>query len=138
MSEFRVVIAGGGIAAVEGLLRLRKLAAASVDITLVAPADELVLRPWAVRQPFASGPPAHYDLRRIAADAGVELLKDSLAWVDLEASAAHTDSGASFEFDALLIAIGARQVDAFEHVSTFRDAKADERFRASSRTSRAA
>jgi sulfide:quinone oxidoreductase len=128
MSDFRVVIAGGGIAAVEGLLRLRKLAAASVDITLVAPADELVLRPWAVRQPFASGPPAHYDLRRIAADAGGELLKDSLAWVDLEASAAHTDSGASLEFDALLIAIGARQVDAFEHVSTFRDAKADETF----------
>jgi NADH dehydrogenase FAD-containing subunit len=56
MSDFRVVVCGGGIAAVEGLLRLRRLLGGSVDIEVVAPNDELVMRPLAVRQPFALGP----------------------------------------------------------------------------------
>ena len=55
MSDFRVVVCGGGIAAVEGLLRLRRLLGSSVDIDVVAPNDELVMRPLAVRQPFAFG-----------------------------------------------------------------------------------
>ena len=62
MSDFRVVICGGGIAAVEGLLRLRRLAGDSVDIELIAPNEELVYRPMAVRQPFAAGPPRRYPL----------------------------------------------------------------------------
>jgi hypothetical protein len=67
MSAFRVVVAGGGIAAVEGLLRLRRLLGSSVDIDFVAPNDELVMRPLAVRQPFAFGPPSRYELGRIPA-----------------------------------------------------------------------
>ena len=128
MSDLRVVIAGGGVAAVEGLLRLRKLAGDSVGITLVAPGEELVLRPWAVRQPFAYGPPAHYRLKRIAADADAELVQDSLGWVDTDARVAHLGSGASLEFDALLVAVGARQIEPYDHVRTFRDAEADETF----------
>ena len=57
MADFRVVICGGGIAAVEGLLRLRRLAGDSLEIELVAPDEELVYRPLAVRQPFAFGRP---------------------------------------------------------------------------------
>lgn len=60
MSDFRVVICGGGIAVVEGLLRLRRLAGDGVHIDLVAPNEELVHRPMAVRQPFAFGPPSHH------------------------------------------------------------------------------
>jgi hypothetical protein len=59
MSDFRVVIAGGGIAAVEGLLRLRRLGD-SLDLCLLAPDDDLVYRPAAVRQPFAFGPPVRH------------------------------------------------------------------------------
>jgi NADH dehydrogenase FAD-containing subunit len=36
MADFRVVICGGGIAAVEGLLRLRALARDAVDVELIA------------------------------------------------------------------------------------------------------
>ena len=128
MSDFSVVIAGGGIAAIEGLLRLRKLAADSVKVILLAPEEELVLRPWAVRQPFAFGPPARYSLKRIAADAGAELLQDGLAWVDPDARVAHTQTGAALDFDALMIAVGARQVAPFDHVVTFHDADADATF----------
>ena len=117
MSEFRVVVCGGGIAAVEGLLRLRRLLGSSVDIDVVAPNDELVMRPLAVRQPFAFGPPSRYELGRILADNDANWLKDTLAWVDREAQVVHTDGGESLRYDALLIAVGGRQIEAFEHVT---------------------
>lgn len=125
MSDFRVVVCGGGIAAVEGLLRLRRLAGDSVDIQLVAPNDALAYRPMAVRQPFAFGPPRRYPLRVIARDTGAAWAQDSLAWVDPSARSVHTDSGRSVQYDALLVAVGARQVEPYEHVATFRDADAD-------------
>jgi sulfide:quinone oxidoreductase len=124
MSDFRVVICGGGIAAVEGLLRLRRLAGDSVDIELIAPNDELVYRPMAVREPFAFGPPRRYPLRRIAQDCEADWTQDSLAWVDPDAQVVHTGQGKHVEYDALLIAVGARQVEVYEHVATFRDAEA--------------
>jgi NADH dehydrogenase FAD-containing subunit len=113
----------GGIAALEGLLRLRRLLGSSVDIDVVAPNDELVMRPLAVRQPFAFGPPSRYELGRILADSGANWLKDTLAWVDREAQVVHTGDGETLRYDALLIAVGGRQIDAFEHVRTFRDAE---------------
>ena len=128
MSEFRVVVCGGGIAALEGLLRLRRLLGSSVDIDVVAPNDELVMRPLAVRQPFAFGPPSRYELGRILADSGANWLKDTLAWVDREAQVVHTGDGETLRYDALLIAVGGRQIEAFEHVTTFRDAEADETY----------
>ena len=128
MSDFKVVVCGGGIAAVEGLLRLRKLAGDSVDIQLVAPNEELVQRPLAVAQPFASGPPNRYPLKRIASDVGAEWIKDTLGWVDAEGRIVHTGDGTELPFDALLVAVGARPVEPFEHVRTFSDAQADETF----------
>jgi sulfide:quinone oxidoreductase len=125
MTDFRVVICGGGIAAGEGLLRLRRLAGDSVDIELIAPNDELVYRPMAVREPFAFGPARRYPLRRIAQDCEANWTQDSLAWVDPDAQVVHTGAGKRVEYDALLIAVGARQVEAYEHVATFRDAEAD-------------
>ena len=43
-----------------------------MDIELIAPNEELVYRPMAVREPFAFGPPRRYPLRRIAHDAGAD------------------------------------------------------------------
>ena len=60
------MICGGGIAAVEGLLRLRTLTGEALEITLVAPNDELRYRPLAVDEPFALRGVRRYPLRRIA------------------------------------------------------------------------
>ena len=125
MTNFRVVICGGGIAAVEGLLRLRRLMGDAVDIELVAPDDELVYRPMAVREPFAWGGARRYPLRRIARDTHAEWTQEALEWVDPDAQVVHTNEGRRVEYDALLVAVGARQVDAYKHVATFRDAEAD-------------
>jgi sulfide:quinone oxidoreductase len=125
MNGFRAVICGGGIAAVEGLLRLRRLAGDSLEVELIAPDAELVYRPMAVREPFAFGSPRRYPLRRIARDTGAEWTQDTLEWVDRDAQVVHTGTGRRVEYDALLVAVGARQVAPYEHVATFRDAEAD-------------
>jgi sulfide:quinone oxidoreductase len=129
MAGFRVVICGGGIAAVEGLLRLRALAADALEIEVIAPNDDLVMRPLAVREPFSFGTPQRYPLGRIARDAQAELTKDALDRVDPGGRVVHTAEGREANYDALLIAVGARQVAAYEHVATFRDADADAVYR---------
>ena len=100
MTSFRVVICGGGIAAVEGLLRVRKLLGDKASVEVVAPNDELVYRPMAVKEPFAAGPPASYPLARITDDCRAEWRKDSLGWVDPDAQAVHTGAGESVPYDA--------------------------------------
>ena len=126
MDRFRVVICGGGIAAVEGLLRLRTLAGDALDITLLAPNDELRYRPLAVDEPFAKRGVRRYPLRTIARRTGAEWLQDAAEWVDPQAQMVHTDDGEELPYDALLIAVGGRLVMPFDHVTVFDDAHADE------------
>jgi len=127
MSDFRVAICGGGIAAVEGLLHLRRLGGTSVRVDLIAPNEELVYRPMAVREPFGFGPPRRYPMRLIAGDNDAVWIKDALASVEPDARVVRTEKGDSVQFDALLIAIGGRPVETYtpEHVTTFRDAEAE-------------
>jgi sulfide:quinone oxidoreductase len=125
MSDFRVVVCGGGIAAVEGLLRLRRLLGDSVSVELIAPNDQLVYRPMAVAEPFAFGPPRRFPLRRIVGDSQAGWIQDIVTWVDRDAQVVHTGEGQQVAYDALLVAVGARQVEAYKHVGTFRDGEAD-------------
>ena len=49
----RIVIAGGGVAALEACLALRDvLSAADLDITLLSPAERFDYRPLSVLEPF--------------------------------------------------------------------------------------
>ena len=53
MSERRrVLIAGGGVAALEAALTLHELAPALVDVQLVAPEPRFWYRPMSVAEPF--------------------------------------------------------------------------------------
>jgi len=128
MSDFNVVVCGGGVAALEGLLRLRRLLGDEIDIQLIAPNDEFAYRPLSVKEPFAFGSSKSYPLERVVADTGAEWVKDTLAWVDADGRRAHTGERRELAFDALLIAVGARQLEDFEHALTFRDAQARDLF----------
>ena len=123
------VICGGGIAAVEGLLRLRRLVGDAVDVTLLAPNDELRYRPVAVQEPFSRPSARRYPLREVARKAGAEWVQDALEWVDPDGQVAHTAEGASLNYDALLLAVGARTEVPYEHVTVFDDAHADDTYR---------
>lgn len=121
MSRFRVVVGGGGIAAAEGVLRMRRLVGDTVDITIIAPNEELVYRPLAVKEPFAAGGVRRYPLRRLASHTDAELLQDSLERVELDGQVAHTTGGRAFEWDALLVAVGGRPEAPMAHAEVFSD-----------------
>ena len=128
MDRYTVVICGGGIAAVEGLLRLRTLAGDTLQIRLVAPNEELLYRPLAVDEPFALRRARRYPLSRIALGTDAEWLQDAAEAIDLQGQTVHTSGGQSLPYDALLLAVGARTTNSFEHVTVFDDAHADEAY----------
>lgn len=82
MDTCSVVVAGGGVAAIEGLLRLRRLLGDEAKITLLAPNDDFAFRALSVKEPFAQGAAKRHSIRHIASDTGAELVKDTFAWVD--------------------------------------------------------
>ncbi len=73
---FVVVIAGGGVAALEAALALRELGAGRIALKLIASDTEFVYRPMAVIEPFGYPPVQRFPLAAIAGDIGAELLQD--------------------------------------------------------------
>jgi sulfide:quinone oxidoreductase len=104
----KVVIAGGGVAALEALLVLRELADERVDIDLLAPNGEFVYRQMEFAALFADEHVQHFDLQRIATDQGARLVLDRLEGVWPDARLALTRDGEKLRYDSMLIAIGAR------------------------------
>jgi len=123
---FHVAIAGGGVAALEAALALRALGADEIDVTMIAPESEFVYRPLSVVEPFAFGSAARHPLGEIAADIGAELVVDSVAWVDTDQRVAHTAGEVTVEYDALILALGARPIPCYEHALTIDDRRLDE------------
>jgi sulfide:quinone oxidoreductase len=66
----RVLIAGGGVAALEAALALRALAEDRVSVELLAPEPQFWYRPLAVAEPFGLGEVRQSDLPELAAAAG--------------------------------------------------------------------
>jgi sulfide:quinone oxidoreductase len=124
--RLRVVIAGGGVGALECALALAELAPDRTAVTVIAPDPEFVNRPMTVREPFAYGPAARYPLVQIVNDAGAELLVDRLAWVDAPGKVANTGSGREVAYDALVLALGARASTRYPHALTIDDRRMDE------------
>jgi sulfide:quinone oxidoreductase len=123
---FQVVIAGGGVAALESALALRALAADHVEVTLIAPNADFVYRPMSVLEPFAYGPARRHDLAEIARDIGVELVVDRFAWLDEPERTVHTEGAERLGYDALILAIGARPRARYEHAVTIDDRRLDD------------
>jgi sulfide:quinone oxidoreductase len=120
-SPARVLIAGGGFAAVEAVLALRDLAGEAVHVELIAPERRLAYRPAAPAEGFAEGAPLSYDLATIAADAGAAYRRDRLEAVAGSARTVRLLSGAHLEYDALVIATGAQRRAAVPGALTFGD-----------------
>lgn len=121
-----VLIAGGGVAALELALALGELAPEQTEVTVISPNDHFVYRPYAVREPFAYARAARYPIERILRRAGACHLLDELAWVDPEQQVLHTMSGRQLPYGALAIAVGAHARPRFAHAITIDDAHLDE------------
>jgi sulfide:quinone oxidoreductase len=87
----RVLIAGGGVAALELLLALRALAEDRVEIDLPSAAREFDCRPLAVAEPFDVDKAHRFDLASIAHDRSARVRLGALAGVNAERRHAVTD-----------------------------------------------
>ena len=117
--QFRVLIAGGGVAGIETALALRALAPDLVSVELASPEPAFAYRPLVVSEPFGRGHVHMLDLREITADVGATLRINGLAGVDNAGRRAIFDDGTSAEYDALVIACGTKLVSAVPGASTF-------------------
>jgi sulfide:quinone oxidoreductase len=115
----RVLIVGGGVAALELMLALHHLAREQVEAELLAPNGDFTYRPLAVAEPFQLGEMRRFDLSEIAAEHGAEHRADTLASVDVEHRRVRTESGEEVPYDALALAIGARPTEALPGALTF-------------------
>jgi sulfide:quinone oxidoreductase len=118
-SSAHVVIAGGGVAALEALIALRELAGDRLRITLLAPEPDFVYRPLSVAEPFCLGHAAHHPLAEVARDFGAELARDGLAAVDPSSRTVTTTDGQTLSYDSLLVAVGASSQRVSDHAITF-------------------
>jgi sulfide:quinone oxidoreductase len=121
-----VVIAGGGVAALEAMIALSDLAPNRVHVTLVAPGPDFVYRPLKISESFGLGPRVHHPLARAARDFGASYVAAAVESVDPAAHEVRCSGGAVLPYDSLLVALGARGVPAFEHAETIGDDAADE------------
>jgi sulfide:quinone oxidoreductase len=115
---FEVVIAGGGVAALEAALALHELAGERVAVTLVAPNERFRYRPLMVHEPFTAAVTASYSIAEIAERAGAQLVLDSFKWLDPKGHVLHTDEGRRLSYDAVLLAVGARSHPRWRDVVT--------------------
>jgi sulfide:quinone oxidoreductase len=106
--RLHVVIAGGGVAALEALLALRALAGPQIQITMLAPERDFLYRPVTVAEAFGRGEARVYPLAEIVArEGGGELIGDALAGVEVDEHIALTVTGERIAYDVLIVAAGA-------------------------------
>jgi sulfide:quinone oxidoreductase len=107
----RVVIAGGGVAALEALIALRDLLDGFVGIDLIAPGAEFVYRPMSVAEPFGVAEARRFSLAQIAADHSATLHSGRLEAVNNDQGLVSVRGGPSLQYDALFVAVGAQPRD---------------------------
>ncbi|MBI5310304.1 MAG: FAD-dependent oxidoreductase [Actinobacteria bacterium] len=115
----KIVIAGGGVAALEVLLGLRLLLGDDAEIALISPQDEFVYQPMAITEPFGGPAMPTFDLTDLLAEKKPLLVRDSLAAIDPVLRVATTTGGRKLEFDKAVVAIGALTEPVIERALTF-------------------
>jgi sulfide:quinone oxidoreductase len=114
-----VLIAGGGVAALEAALALQALADGRLGVELIAPEPHFWYRPLAVAEPFALGEVQRFELATLAGEAGATFSLGELVSVDAARRIAYTTGGA-VPYRALLIACGAVPKPGVRGALTFR------------------
>ena len=103
-----VLIAGGGVAALEAMMALRELAGDRVRVTLLAPERDFHYRPMAVAEPFTIAHARHVELTQIAADFGAQVLRGAIAASSPPSAACARAQAPRCAYDVLVLACGTR------------------------------
>jgi len=127
--SIHVLIAGGGVAALEAALALRTLGDGLFDVELVAPEHHFFYRPLAVAVPFDVGRVYRWELSDLARRASAEFTPAALESLDVQAHVAHMGDGRRIAYDVAILACGARSETAIAGAFTFRGPADTEGFR---------
>jgi sulfide:quinone oxidoreductase len=116
----RVVVAGGGVAALEAVLALRTLSATHFEIDLVSPEADFHGRPLSVAEPFGLVEHRHLSLHDFAREHSARFHHTAIASVDARRRVVTTTQHQTIGYDALLLATGAVARPALSGALTFR------------------
>ncbi len=103
----RVLVAGGGVAALEAALALRKLAGDRIELELLSSAEHFIYRPHQILEPFRLTPAERIPWDDITADLGLHRTRHDLCLVEPDENAVRTTAGLWHPYDALVVAVGA-------------------------------
>ena len=119
-SPFRVVIAGGGVAALEAVLAFQELDPEhALSVEVVAPDARFVYRPLSVRDPFGPRSTRAYDLEPLVQQAGAQLRRGQVDAVDPDERFVTLGDGVRLPYDALLLATGVTRRPGLPGAGTF-------------------
>jgi sulfide:quinone oxidoreductase len=119
-SPFRVVIAGGGVAALEAVLAFQELDIDhALSVEVVAPDTRFVYRQLSVRDPFGPRSTRAYDLEPLVQQAGARMRHGQVDGVDPDERLVTLGDGTQLPYDALLLATGVARQPALHGAGTF-------------------
>jgi sulfide:quinone oxidoreductase len=104
----RVIVAGGGVGALEAALAIRDLAGDRVHIELIAPEPAFVYRPLSVAEPFGYARALTMPLSRLRRTHGIVHRRDVVEAVRPGTHEVVLGEGPVVPYDALVLALGAR------------------------------
>jgi sulfide:quinone oxidoreductase len=115
----RVLIAGGGVAALEAAIALRDMAGNRVEVAIYSPREDFIYRPFAVAEPYGASHGMRYDLSQLAERCGASFHLAGIGSVDGEAQRARTHDGETIAYDYLIVACGTRLLAGVSGTVTF-------------------
>lgn len=104
----RVLIAGGGVAALEAAIALHEMAGERVQVDMYSPREDFIYRPFAVAEPYGASRVMRYDLADLAERCGATYHRAAIGSVDGEAKRVRTHDGEEIAYDYLIVACGTR------------------------------
>lgn len=104
----RVLIAGGGVAALEAAIALHEIAGERVEVAMYSPREDFVYRPFAVAEPYGASRVMRYDLAELAERCGATYHRAAIGSVDGEAKRVRTHDGEEISYEYLIVACGTR------------------------------
>jgi sulfide:quinone oxidoreductase len=116
----RVLVVGGGVAALETVLALRELVPDLLRIDVLTASPDFVYRPVSVAEPFERGEARRFSWEVIGGDRSVTVHHGELALVDPIQRRVNTRGNLELSFDLLVVAIGARAVNPLPGALVFR------------------
>lgn len=115
----RVLIAGGGVGALETAIALKDLTGEKARVEICAGRNDFIYRPFAVGEPYGASRVLRYGLESLAERCGAEFRPENIASVDPALRCATTHDGVEIPYDYLVVACGARLLWSVPGATTF-------------------